>query len=182
MEERLRRLMTAALDGDKASYRTLLGDLSARLRNYFLRRLGRDRAADAEDLVQETLMAIHARRSTYDRDRPFTPWLHAVARYKLMDHFRQNRSRHSVPIDDVEDFLAEDTSGALEASLDVGRLLDAIPPKRSDLIRRVRIEGQSVAEAATGTGLSEAAVKIGVHRGVKAMSRRVLGESDDGGA
>ena len=182
MEERLRRLMIAALDGDRAAYRTLLGELSARLRSYFVRRLGADGNADADDLVQETLMAVHSRRSTYDRDRPFTPWLHAVARYKLMDHFRRNRSRPTVAIGDGDEFFGEDTAGATEASLDVGRLLGAIPEKRADLIRRVRIEGQSIAEASAGTGLSEAAVKIGVHRGVKAMMRRVRGDQADGDA
>jgi RNA polymerase sigma-70 factor (ECF subfamily) len=174
--------MLSALDGDKASYRTLLGELQSRLRIYFVRRLGADRAPDADDLVQETLMAVHSRRSTYDRSRPFTPWLHAVARYKLMDHFRRNPRQRTVPIDDVEQFLGEDSTAASEASLDVGRLLGAIPDRRRDLIRRVRIEGQSIAEAAAGTGLSEAAVKIGVHRGVKAMTRQVRGEGGDGNA
>jgi RNA polymerase sigma-70 factor (ECF subfamily) len=136
--------------------------------------------ADADDLVQETLMAVHSRRMTYDRNRPFTPWLHAVARYKLMDHFRRVMARPTVAIDDADDFLAEDSSAAAEARLDVGRLLDGIPDKRSDLVRRVKIDGQSIADVAAGTGLSEAAVKIGVHRGVKAMSRRVRGEGADG--
>jgi RNA polymerase sigma-70 factor (ECF subfamily) len=182
MEDHLRRLMTAALDGDAASYRTLLGELSKRLKTYFARRLGPARAADTDDLVQETLMAVHSRRATYDRDRPFTPWLHAVARYKLMDHFRRVKARPTVPIADDDAFFAEDESAAAEARLDVGRLLDAIPEKRSDLVRRVRIEGQSIAEAAAATGLSEAAVKIGVHRGVKDMSRRAGGEGADGDA
>ncbi|MEO8667328.1 MAG: sigma-70 family RNA polymerase sigma factor [Bauldia sp.] len=180
MEERLRRLMAAALDGNAASYRTLLAEVSERLKAYFLRRLGRDRSADTDDLVQETLMAVHSRRATWDRDRPFTPWLHAVARDKLMDHFRRNRSRQTVPIDENDVFFAEDGSGAAEARLDVGRLLDAIPQKRSDLVRRVRIEGQSIADTAAATGLSEAAVKIGVHRGVKDMSREAGVEGGDG--
>ncbi len=182
MEERLRRLMTAALDGDAPAYRTLLAEASLRLKAYFLRRLGPDRSADADDLVQETLMAVHTRRATYDRDRLFTPWLHAVARYKLMDHFRRSRERSNVPIDDLEDFLADDSAGPTEARMDVGRLLDGLPDKRSDLVRKVKIEGQSIAEVAAGTGLSEAAVKIGVHRGVKAMARHVRGEAGDGDA
>ena len=182
MEERLRRLMIAALDGDAPAYRALLAEASLRLKAYFLRRLGHDRSADADDLVQETLMAVHARRATYDRDRLFTPWLHAVARYKLMDHFRRSRERLNVPIDDLEEFLSDDPAGAAEARMDVGRLLDGLSDKRSDLVRKVKIEGQSIAEVAAGTGLSEAAVKIGVHRGVKAMTRQVRGEGGDGDA
>src|SRR5262245_53121958 len=129
MEEQLRRLMLAALDGDAASYRTLLGELSKRLKIYFGRRLGPSHAAEADDLTQETLMAVHSRRMTYDRDRPFTPWLHAVARYKLMDHFRRVKARPTVPIDDPDAFLADDEAGATEARLDVGRLLDGISDK-----------------------------------------------------
>ena len=46
-------------------------------------------AAPAEDLVQETLIAIHSRRATYDPGQPFTAWVYGIARYKLIDEFRR---------------------------------------------------------------------------------------------
>ena len=86
-EIELKALMLASLDGDSASYRSLLDGLSRRLRAYYkgkLAGIGRG-VAEAEDLVQETVLAIHLKRHTYDPAEPLTPWVHAVARYKLID-------------------------------------------------------------------------------------------------
>jgi len=165
--------MLEGLAGDAASYRLLLTELSRHLRRYFLRRMGPDRTADCEDLVQETLMALHARRVTYDATRPFTAWLHAIARYKLMDHFRQSKLRPTVPIDDVEGLFADDTIDAVTARQDIDRLLETVPAQMRGLIRSVKVEGQSIADVAVGSGLSESAVKVGIHRGLRALAARL---------
>src|SRR6267143_2194950 len=93
-EPELRGLMLAGLDGDAAAHKALLTRLSANLRAYFkthLARIGKG-PADAEDLVQETLIAIHTRRHTYDLSKPLTPWVYAIARYKLVDHLRGRKT------------------------------------------------------------------------------------------
>jgi RNA polymerase sigma-70 factor (ECF subfamily) len=180
-EEQLKALMVAALDGDAASYRALLAVLSEQLRRYFLRRLG-ESGAEAEDLVQETLMAIHAKRATYDRGQPFTPWLHAVARYKLIDYFRQKRIRPTTALDEVDEPFAEDTEGATTARIDMERLLQTIPAGSGKLVRQVKIEGQTVAEAAAEAGISEVAAKLRIHRGLKALSSKIRGAGTDGDA
>ena len=93
-EIELKVLMLASLDGDAASHRALLGQLSRRLRAYYkgkLAGLGRD-ATEAEDLVQEAVLAIHIKRHTYDPTELLTPWVHAIARYKLIDFLRRNRA------------------------------------------------------------------------------------------
>jgi RNA polymerase sigma-70 factor (ECF subfamily) len=177
-EDRLKALMLAALDGDAAAYRLLLSALSSQLRAYFGRRLG-GANAEAEDLVQETLMAIHTKRATYDRTKPFTPWLHAVARYKLIDHFRQRRIRPSVAIDDVDEPFAEDESEATAARIDVERLLNTVPASGT-LVRQVKIEGRTVAEAAAAAGISETAAKLRIHRGLKALATKARGTQSDG--
>jgi RNA polymerase sigma-70 factor (ECF subfamily) len=173
LEARLRSLMHAGLAGDAASYRLLLTELSRHLRRYFLRRIGHDRAEDCEDLVQETLIALHARRATYDASRPFTAWLHAIARYKLMDYFRQSKLRPTVPIDDIEGLFADDQIDAATARQDMDRLLEAVPAQMRGLIRTVKIEGPSIADAAACSGLSESAIKVGIHRGLKALAARL---------
>ena len=66
-EDRLRALMLASLDGDAASYRVLLAELRDRLHRYFRRRVRADLIDQVEDLVQETLLAMHTRRLTYDQ-------------------------------------------------------------------------------------------------------------------
>ncbi len=173
-EARLRALMLASLDGDAAAYRQLLTDLAARLRAYYARRLNGELAANDEDLVQETLMAIHARRLTYDRSQPFTPWVFALARYKLIDHFRRHKVRASVPLDE-DTLFARDEEPEISARLDVETALGTIPERPRELIRRVRIEGASIAEAAADTGMTETAAKVSIHRGIKALTARFGG-------
>jgi RNA polymerase sigma-70 factor, ECF subfamily len=170
-ETELKALMVRALGGDRAAYADLLRRLNGYLRAYFVRRLGR--AADAEDLLQETLIAMHARRATYDPTRPFTAWVHAIARYKLIDHYRRTRRRAEDPLDDPDLLFSSQDSNAAEAHLDVERLLHRLPDKTRRLIRDVKIEGLSTAEAAARHGLSESAVKVGVHRGLKKLGAEV---------
>jgi RNA polymerase sigma-70 factor (ECF subfamily) len=172
-EEQLRALMLAGLDGDGAAHAALL-DLAASLLRSFYRRRARADADDIEDLVQETLIAVHDRRASYDRDRPFAPWLFAIARYKMIDHFRR-RSRLQ-PIDEFDGMLAvEGFEDASLARTDLARLLDRLPAKQAQAIRATRIEGLSVAEAAARAGIGESDVKVSVHRGLKALAARVKG-------
>ncbi len=173
-EAQLKLWMVAGLDGDAAAHEQLLRAMAPLLRSFFGRRL-RGAADDVEDLVQESLIAIHTRRATYDRDRPFTAWAYAVARYKMIDHFR--RSRQHVPVEGLEEILAvEGFEDAIGARLDVETLLAGISPKQARAIRQTKVDGLSVAEAAQSAGISEADVKVSVHRGLKALAERLKGK------
>lgn len=174
-EDRLRSLMLASLTGDAAAYRQLLSSLSELLRRYYLRRLRSDLAVHADDLVQETLLAIHARRMTYDPSRAFTAWAYAIARYKLIDMLRRSRQAAHIPIDDVADFIA-DESASPQSAADLAAVLGTLPERTGRLIREVKIEGRSVAEAAASAGMSETAVKVAVHRGLKSLLARFGGK------
>jgi len=171
IETELKDLMVRGLDGDAAAHARLLALLSVRLRAFFRRRLGGD-GADAEDLVQETLMAVHTRRGTYDRAQPFEAWVYAVARYKLIDHFRRAKVRATVPLEAAGAVFADTDVEAGTAKADLDRLL---PARQQALIRSVKIEGLSMAEAAERSGMSVSAVKVSVHRGLGALSRRLRG-------
>lgn len=170
-EEQLRAWMTLSLDGDGAAHAALLRALVPLLRSFFRRRLnGAD--DDAEDLVQETLIAVHARRCTYDRDRPFTAWLYAIARHRLIDLARRNRV--TVSIDDVDSILmTEGFEDAIAARLDVDGLLASLTPKQARAIRDTHLCGMSVAEAASAAGIGESDVKVSVHRGLKALAAKL---------
>lgn len=180
-EAELKALMLAALRGNAAAHRSLLTRLSQHLRAYFNRRLSRfgRAAADAEDLVQEVLLAIHTKRHTYDPGEPLTPWVHAIARYKLIDHLRRTQaSTTHVPLEDGETIVAEnDGHAGSEGALDLEKLMAQIPDKMQRAIRCMKIEGLSVAETAHRCGMSESAVKVNVHRGLKALSRLVANRS-----
>jgi len=170
-EDQLRAMMIGGLAGDARAYRDLLDILAPLLRAFFGRRL-RDAAEDVEDLVQETLIAIHTRRATYDTSRPFTAWAYAVARYKMVDHFR--RRRVTVPIEGLEDILvAEGFEEAVSARMDIDALLDTLPPKQARAIRETKVDGLSVAEAADRHAMSDSDVKISVHRGLKSLAARL---------
>lgn len=175
-EKRLRGLMLASLDGDAAAYRTLLVDLTRYLRPWFARRLSAAHVSHAEDLVQETLLAVHSRRMTYDRNRPFTAWLHAVAHHKFVDHVRRHAIRPTVPLDDDAPVFASDDSANAADRRDVEAVLATVPGRTADLIRQTRIEGASIAEAAARHNMTETAAKVSIHRGLKALMGRFAGD------
>lgn len=173
-EQQLRAWMTQGLGGDAAAHAALLRAITPLLRAFFGRRM-RDVAADVEDLVQETLIAVHERRASYDRGRPFTAWLYAVARYRMIDHFR--RRRIAVPLEDMEDTLAIDGfEEATAARMDVDQLLAGLSPKQARAIRDTHLEGLTSAESARSTGMGESDVKISVHRGLKVLIARIRGD------
>jgi len=132
---------------------------------------------EAEDLVQEALIAIHTNRHTYDRSQLFTPWVYAIARYKFLDYLRRTRTSASdVPIDDASEMQAHNDNSRVESSLDLNKLLAEIPPKARQAIQYVKLAGLSVSEAAARSGMSESAVKVSVHRGLKALARLIRNE------
>lgn len=172
-EDQLKALMVGGLDGDGRSHAALLSAIASLLRGFYRRRL-RERGDEIEDLVQETLIAVHTRRASFDRARAFTPWLFAIARYKLIDHLR--RLRHFQSLEGLADVLtAEGFEDASNAEIDVKRLLDTLPPKQARAIRRTRLDGLSTTEAAGDAGIGESDVKVSVHRGIKTLAARVRG-------
>jgi RNA polymerase sigma-70 factor (ECF subfamily) len=175
----LKALMRASLDGNAASYRSLLDRLSGRLRAYYkgkLARVGRG-ATEVEDPVQEVLLAIHLKRHTYDSGELFTPWVHTIARCKLIDYLRRTRTSASVPLDEGTEVMAQDDSADAESSYDVRKLLGRPPEKVRCSIERMKLEGRSVAEAAERCGISESGVKINIHRGLRTLATFIARET-----
>ncbi len=173
-EQLLRGLMLAGLDGDAASYRRFLQLLGSRLRSFYRRRLS-GWPDDVEDLVQETLLAIHNQRHTSLPDQPITAWVHAIARYKTIDLLRARQGREALhdPLDDEVALFDTADNEAAEARRDLHQLLATLPERQRLPIEQVKLAGRSVAEVALETGMSESAVKIGIHRGLKALAARI---------
>ena len=177
-ENRLHGWLVQGLNGDAAAYHQFLKALSAHLRAYFRKRLFQ-RPDEAEDLVQETLLAVHNQRHTYRADQPLTAWVHAIARYKLIDWLRANASRNALtdPLDDELEMFATSDSDAAEARKDLNQMLADLPDRQRLPIVHVKLEGLSVVQAAQITGMSESAIKIGVHRGLKALAAKFKGKA-----
>src|SRR6201992_1579966 len=165
--------MIAGLSGDSDAYRQLLAALTRHLRAYYLKRVG---SGAAEDLVQETLIAIHTRRGTYDAGQPFTSWVFGIARYKLIDEYRREKRRAAVPLDEATDLFAHDESEAATARRDVQKLLAKLPEAKRRLVQATQIDGRSVGETADASALSESAVKVTVHRALKSLGQEIGGD------
>lgn len=159
------------LQGDEAAYRQFLDVLVAMVQRYLRRRVSRQ-SLEVDDLVQEVVIAVHERRHTFSGTVPISAWIYAIARYKFIDWLRSNASHASVfqPLEQ-HDAPGADPITAWQNANDVRALLLVLPEKQRQAIECVKLQGLSVVEASAATGMSHAAVKINVHRGIKAMSR-----------
>jgi RNA polymerase sigma-70 factor, ECF subfamily len=178
VEDRLRDLMVRGLAGDVTAYHAFLKELSGHLRAFLRRRLA-GIPDEVEDLVQETLLAVHNKRHTYEADQPLTAWVHAIARYKMVDLLRRRAGREALntPLDDELAVFATSDTEAADARRDVMKLLEQLPDRHRLPIVHTKLDGLSVAEAARMTGMSASAIKIGVHRGLKALATRIRGDT-----
>ncbi len=166
-------LMRAAIAGDEAAYRRLLSALAPWLRAVARRGLAQrgSGGAEAEDIVQETLLAIHLKRHTWDAERPLGPWLRAIARNKLIDSLRRRGGRTEIPIDGLEDFLAADEEKPAVEARDVTPYVDGLPERQREVVRCIITDEISIRETAARLKISEGAVRVALHRGLAAVAR-----------
>lgn len=163
----LDRLMVAVRSGDSAAYRLFLAEAAQRIRARLARKIGMD--SELEDLVQECLIAIHEKRHTLDPKRPVAPWIYAIAKYKLIDHWRK-RGRSPIDFDDEADMpVAADTL----AATDIDTLLEKLPEAQAEAIRMTHIEGLTNREAGERLGVGVSAMKLRVHRGMARLKEIV---------
>jgi RNA polymerase sigma-70 factor (ECF subfamily) len=171
LEAGLKPLWDRAQAGDEKAYRAALGLMSRRLRGYFGRRLVA-LPDEVEDLVQETLLALHLQRDTYDAALPVSAWMHAIARHKLVDLWRRRGRREALhePLDDLDESRHPLVPDEQPARRDLQQLLQTLPQAQQQAIVLTKVEGLSVAEASQRTGVSESALKVQVHRGLKRLA------------
>ena len=170
-EQVLHGLMVQVLGGAQDRYQDLLKRIAILIRAYLRRKL--TRAEEVEELVQEVLLAVHLKRHTYDVNQPVTTWLHAIARYKLIDHWRRQGRRQTVGEDDafLENVEGPSSVRAYEVQRDVSVILEQLPQKQRDIVQMIKLEGLSVSEVAMKMNMSESAVKVTTHRAIKAIGK-----------
>lgn len=170
-------LWRRAQAGDEVAYREALIAITARLRGYFGRRLT-SMPDEVEDLVQETLLALHLKRGTHDPALPVSHWMFAIAGYKLADLWRRRGRREALhdPLDELDEatHATADEEGPARRDLDV--LLKTLPEAQRSAIELTKIMGLSVAEASMRNGVSISALKVQVHRGLKRLAELVRAE------
>lgn len=177
-ESTLKPMWLRAQAGDALAYRDALAKIAQRLRRFYGRRL-QALPDEVEDLVQETLLALHMQRGTYDNTLPVSSWVFAIARHKLVDLWRRRGRRDN--LNDSLDDLTEDQHPLAQEELpsrrDLAVLLEQLPESQKQAILLTKIEGLSMVEASERSGVSVAALKVQVHRGLKQLAALVRSDS-----
>ncbi|AWM29311.1 sigma-70 family RNA polymerase sigma factor [Sinorhizobium fredii] len=166
----LARLFRAALKGDEEAYGNFLNGAAGLVRAWARRRIVFG-GLEAEDIVQETLLAIHVKRHTWRADGPVAPWLYAIAKHKLVDALRRQGRYPRVEISEVEDQLPSPETETLR-DWEIGRALQTLTPGQRSVVTAISIEGCTIAEAARSLDMNETAVRVALHRGLAAIAKR----------
>jgi len=166
LEEHLASALRASIAGDARAYADFLERVAGRLRATLRRKIG----AEAEDIVQETLLAIHLKRDTWDSTAPVLPWVHAIARYKMIDSFRRKGRRVELDIGDFIDTLPQPEVDRV-SDREIGRALGLLGPGQKAVVAAISVQGRTISETASVLGMTETAVRVALHRGLGAISR-----------
>lgn len=171
-EEQWAQWLRLALGGDAAAYERFLAAIVPHLRAMAHRRAAESGlpAGEAEDIVQETLIAIHLKRGTWDPERPLGPWIAAIVRNKMIDALRRRGRRAAVPIEDVIETLEAPAAGETLAERDLERLLAGLKQQQVAVVRSISLGGLSVRETAQKLSMSETAVRVTLHRALKKLA------------
>jgi RNA polymerase sigma-70 factor (ECF subfamily) len=177
-EERWSEWMVRAQAGDQLAYEKLMIEIGDTIERFVLRRFGRGPAGDlVEECVQESLLAVHRARHTYDPARRFRPWLLTIVRHKAIDLLRRDRTRRQEPLDTAELRSREDrTFDDPQHQLDAATVLERLDPKYRTALILTKLEGCSMEEAAGRAGVSVTAMKTRVHRAIRSLQRHFLDE------
>jgi len=171
-------LMRSANAGDAAAYHRLLSAITPVLRASARRGLLRAGQSpdQSEDIVQDTLLAVHLKRHTWDPKAPFAPWLFTIARNKLIDALRRRGRRVFVDIDDFTDVLPGEDAPEPANGVDVAAHLQLLPPRQRDVLQAIAVDGLSISETAQKFTMKEGTVRVALHRGLASLAARAREE------
>ena len=172
-ETKLRQLYLESMKGDRASYEIFL-ELSSVLIKRYLIKLG-GKFADVqsiEDLLQEVLITLHEKKHTYQLERPLLPWIYAITRHRYIDYYRSRKRKPGMVSIDAE-FEQRLESPESEQEHSIEEVMAFLTPKQKEMLMLIKVEGQSYVEAAKTLSMSVPAVKVAVHRIVKALKGKV---------
>jgi RNA polymerase sigma-70 factor, ECF subfamily len=171
-DEKWAQMMRSALGGDEAVYRRLLEEIGRSVRAMARGAFSRARVGDAdvEDVVQETLLAIHLKRQTWDGGMRLAPWVGAIARHKIIDAMRRRGARRIEPIEDFEGVLAAPEGEDPHARSDAERLMQKLAPRQRDIVRSISLDGESISATAMRLSMTEGAVRVALHRALKSLA------------
>jgi len=166
--------MKQSLAGDQHAYTTLLQETSRLLQPYLAKRLGFTNEVD--DLMQEVLISLHKARHTYDGNRPYKPWIYAIARFRLQDYLRAHYADQLHRADDffeLEEILQIDVTESPFSYESISGEVQKLPEKQATILRMMHQEGYTAKEVAAKINMTESAVKVAAHRAYKILRQRL---------
>ena len=168
-------LMRSAMAGDNAAYHRLLKAVTPVLRAASRRGLTRAGQSpdQAEDIVQDILLAVHLKRHTWDVNAPFAPWLFAIARNKLIDALRRRGKRVFVNIDDFAETLPEQPKAETASAAEVTAQLNTLPQRQREVLQSIAVESASIKDTAKKFAMSEGAVRVALHRALASLTAKL---------
>ena len=172
--DNLETLMRRSLAGDQRAYAALLHETTRLLRPFLAKRMSI--ASEVDDLMQEILLSIHKARHTYDGNRPYKPWVYAIAKFRLQDHLRVHYSdqlRHALDFDELEEYLLDPVTESLMSYESISGEVDKLPEKQAMILRFLHQDGYTAREVAEKTGMTESAVKVAAHRAYKVLRKKL---------
>lgn len=172
-EAELARLLRASIAGDGKAYAEFLERVAGLVRGVARRRIIHG-GIDPEDIVQETLLAIHLKRHTWMADAAVLPWIFAIARYKTIDAFRRRGRRVEIGLEEIAETIAQ-PENETASDRDIGRALESLTPGQRSVVASISVEGRSIRETAAKLDMSESAVRVALHRGLRAIAERFGG-------
>jgi RNA polymerase sigma-70 factor, ECF subfamily len=171
---KLAMLMQQSLNGDQRAYAELLRDTARLLRPYLAKRLSFTNEVD--DLLQEILISIHKARHTYDGQRPYMPWVYAIAKFRLQDYLRAHYSdqlHHAIELSEVEESLAEHVTETALSYESISGEVQKLPEKQATILKLMHQDGYTAKEVAEKLGMNESAVKVAAHRAYKVLREKL---------
>ena len=182
------RLMLLAQEGDGDAYQRLLTEVAPYVRAMARRHLAHSPMHELEDAVQEVLLAVHGIRHTYERGRPFKPWLATIASRRLVDLYRRqsHRRRHEhAALEDEIEFAASLAPDAGDPQAEAEResgarrvraAVESLPPRQREALVLLRLRELSLREACAASRQPEGSLKVACHRALKSL--RALMDKD----
>jgi RNA polymerase sigma-70 factor (ECF subfamily) len=177
--------MRAERRGDGVAYERLLTEIAFMLRGLVRARLARVGLSvhEAEDVVQEILIGLHAKRHTWDDTRPFLPWLYTITRYKFIDASRRLRREAShrveITMEEMSEMFEAPTEDPDRSMLDIERRLATLPQAQEKVVRSLALGGATVRETAEKLHTSEGSVRVLFHRALRRLTAKARSDNSD---
>jgi len=168
--------MVRSRSGDSEAYRELLTEISDVIQAYLRVRFGDP--GFVEECVQESLLAVHRARASYDSRRSFRAWLFAIVRHKSIDLLRRRGTRNRYEVLDPDEGKHAGHSPDPTDAIVAAQLLEKLEPEQREAIVMTKLWGLALSEAAERQGVSIPALKSRVSRGIRRL--RALLEAEPG--